>query len=381
MKTIRFGKILAIGILILFVGAVITPIISSQTIKLEKNKSSAGRGWSDNFDSYTLGQFLDGEPADGGWKGWDNDPAFGAFVVDDQALSSPHSVEIVVDSDLIHEYTGYTLGQWTYIAWVYVPEDFVGNSYFMILSDYEDGAGAANKWQFVMRFDADNQIVESENDGNSLFLITDQWVEIRVEIDLDADWFQLYYDDDLLVEREWTAGWDGAYDGFLVIDAVDLFASGASEIYYDDMSLSGDIPIPAICCQGGLDWQNVAPDSTVTSEFEVSNCGDEGSELDWEVDSYPEWGTGWTFNPSSGVDLTPAQGWITVQVQVTAPSDKETEFTGNITLINSNAPSDFCEIPVYLRTPRSKQVNNLFFQKLFDIFPKAFPILRQLLGL
>ena len=72
-------------------------------------------------------------------------------MVDDQAHSSPHSVEIAYDSDLVHEYSGYTFGQWTYIAWVYVPTDFIGNSYFMILSDYTDGAGAANKWQFVIQ--------------------------------------------------------------------------------------------------------------------------------------------------------------------------------------------------------------------------------------
>ena len=384
MRNRKYVEFLVTGLAILFVIAAITPAISSQTAISENENiysASSGRSWSDNFDTYTLGQFLDGDPTDGGWKGWDNDPTFGAFVVDDQALSSPHSLEVAFETDLIHEYSGYTQGQWTYIAWVFVPGDFVGNSYFMILSDYEDGQGAGNKWQFVMRFDADNQIVESENDGNFLHLKTNEWIEIRVEIDLDTDWFQLYYDDDLLVEREWTAGWDGSFDGFLVIDAVDLYASGASEIYYDDMSLTGDIPIAGLCCQGELNWLNVGAGKTVTGEFEVSNCGDDGSELDWEVDSYPEWGTGWTFTPASGTGLTPAQGWQTVSVELVAPDEEEAEFNGTVKVINSNYPEEFCEIKVELKTPRTRETINPFFLEIIKRLQNSFPLLRQLLGL
>jgi hypothetical protein len=378
-----YKKLLIFGLVVLFIGASITISVTSQinTINTKIPKSTlSDRSWSDNFDSYTLGQFLDGTPDDGGWKGWDSDPSFGAYVVGDQFLSSPHSVEIEYDADLIHEYYGYTLGQWTYTAWVYVPGDFVGNSYYMLLSDYEDGQGAANKWQFVMRFDADQGIVESENDGNSLPLITDQWVEIRTEIDLDTDWFELYYDGDLLVEREWTAGWDGAFDGFLKIDAVDLFASGASEIYYDDMTLTGTIPIPELCCQGSLSWNN-QPGATVTGSFEVSNCGDDGSELNWEVNSWPAWGSGWTFTPASGTGLTPAGSPVTVQVEFTAPSDQDMEFQGNITVINSDIPEVECLIPVYLKTPKNKNLQNAFFPRILEKYPNAFPIIRQLLGL
>ena len=375
-------KYLILGLIFVLIGASISTSATSQTNNSSSKRqiSSIGdRSWSDNFDSYFLNQFLDGTHDDGGWKGWDSDPAFGAYVVDNQALSSPHSVEIAYDSDLIHEFFGYTLGQWTFIAWVYVPSDFVGNSYFMILSDYEDGAGAENKWQFVMRFDADNQIVESENDGNSLILITDQWIEILVEIDLDSDWFQLFYDGDLLVEREWTAGWDGAYDGFLKIDAVDLYASGASEIYYDDMSLSGDIPIPKLCCQGELSWTGITPGESMSGTFEVSNCGDEGSELDWEVAEYPEWGTGWTFDPASGIGLTHSQGWQTVTVDFTAPTEKNKEFIGTIKVINSNIPSEFCEIPIYLKTPKSKQIINNPFLNFLQNHQNMFPLLQKIL--
>ena len=212
--------------------------------------ANASRTWSDDFDSYTNGQFLDGGPDDGGWKGWDNVTTAGAYVTNTQSYSSPHSVDINGATDLVHEYEGYTTGQWTYRCMQYLPTDFNGNSYFILLSDYTDGAGDNNKWALVIRFDSVNEIVESEADLVTLPLITGEWVELRTEIDLDSDWFEFYYDNTLLIEKEWTACWNNAYDGFLVIDAVDLFANTATPVYYDDISL---IPTgeDLICDAGG----------------------------------------------------------------------------------------------------------------------------------
>ena len=114
---------------------------------------------------------------------------------------------------------------------------FEGSSYFILLSDYADGAGADNKWAVQLRFDSALMVVESEFDAITLPLILDQWVEIRVEIDLDGDWMEIYYDDEFLIEKEWTAGPNNGMDGILNIGAVDLFAYGATSVYYDDLSL------------------------------------------------------------------------------------------------------------------------------------------------
>ena len=230
-------KILVIGAFFLFLGASATLGVSA-------------RAWADNFDSYTNGQFLDGGSDDGGWKGWDNAPTAGAYVTNSQSYSSPNSVDINEATDLVHEYEGYTTGQWVYRCMVYVPTDFIGLASFMLLSDYTDGAGQNNKWALVIQFDSTNQVVESYNDLITTPLITGEWVELRTEIDLDSDWFEFYYDNSLLIEKAWTAGWNNAGDGFRVIDAVDLFANTATSVYYDDMSL-----VPAgeelICDAGG----------------------------------------------------------------------------------------------------------------------------------
>jgi hypothetical protein len=285
MEKKLFWKTLVIGLIILFIGASALPSVGSQTQKIDPElnvmKPSSMRGWSDDFSAYTLGQFLDGDATDGGWKGWDNDPTYGAFVVDTYELSVPHSVEIVDQVDLVHEFGGYTAGQWTFTAWIYVPDDFVGNSYFILLSDYADGAGQDNKWAVQMRFDGDQGIVESEFDGISVWLLTGQWVELRFEIDLDTDWLEMYYDGALLHEKAWTAGPNNQGDGVLNIAAVDLFANAASAVYYDDLSLEGEgPPIPDLECDGSLGWSEVDPGATVTGEFYVGNLGQAGSLLD-----------------------------------------------------------------------------------------------------
>jgi hypothetical protein len=114
---------------------------------------------------------------------------------------------------------------------------FEGESYFILLNEYTDGAGQDNEWSVQLRFDSINQVVECEFDAISLPLILDQWTEVKVLIDLNTDWMEIFYDGAFLHEKEWTAGPNNGYTGSLNIGAVDLFANGATTVYWDDLSL------------------------------------------------------------------------------------------------------------------------------------------------
>jgi hypothetical protein len=136
---------------------------------------------------------------------------------------------------------------------------------------------------------------------------------------------------------------------------------------------------PDLECRGSLGWNKVKPGDTVTGTFEVGNVGSAGSFLNWKVVSWPLWGT-WTFAPDSGVGLAKGS-WVTVTVTVVAPTEKNTNYTGIVKLVNNDDPSDFYEINVYVKTPTSLTgYFPLFFDKLFERFPNAFPLLRQLMG-
>jgi len=145
--------------------------------------------------------------------------------------------------------------------------------------------------------------------------------------------------------------------------------------------ITGGEPIPDLVCDGELRWTDIKPGITIHGDFQVGNDGDPGSFLNWEVESSPTWGS-WSFTPSSGTGLA-AGSWVTVQVDVVAPSQQNQKFTGNVTICNSDDPTDCCTIPVTLTTPKNKPFNFNYplLSWLFERFPNVFPILRYLLGL
>ena len=136
-----------------------------------------------------------------------------------------------------------------------------------------------------------------------------------------------------------------------------------------------------LTCDGSLSWTDVQSGSIVEGSFIIENIGDPGTLLDWEIESYPNWGT-WTFNPENGEGLTPEDDPITVNVKVIAPDEQEETFTGEVVLVNSEDPDDTCVIDVSLATPVNQQVDIYpLFQRILERFPNAFPILRYLLEL
>ena len=138
--------------------------------------------------------------------------------------------------------------------------------------------------------------------------------------------------------------------------------------------------IPNLECTGSLSWSNVKPGATVHGSFQVMNVGDNDSLLNWTVNNSLTWGT-WTFNPSSGENLVPTQGPVTVQVYVVVPSEENSEFHGNITIVNKENSSDYCVISVTLTTPFSQSIENLgFLARLLVRFPHAFPLFKYLMG-
>jgi len=117
-----------------------------------------------------------------------------------------------------------------------------------------------------------------------------------------------------------------------------------------------------LVCTGSLSWPSVESGAEVSSSFTVRNAGDAGTGLDWEVVSFPEWGS-WTFTPDAGVGLTPEAGSVMVEVSVVAPTCKarflfralaEETYDGFVVVENVDSPSDSCEIPVSMVVPRAR---------------------------
>jgi len=370
------GKTLVIGLIVLFVGASVLPGVGgkiNQFVTINEPQTMDCT-WEDNFDSYAAGSPLHGQ---GGWEAWDNNPDTTAYVSDAQSRSPENSVDIAwfegVSVDIVYQFSGVSSGTWILTTWQYVPSDMVGNSYYLLLDEYAHGGPQA--WSLQLEVSATKgTILDFDDPDTFLPLITDEWVEIRVVIDFDAYIQTVYYDNVELLSKSWGASQN--------LGCIDLFAdvSESTSVYYDDFCLEGEAEDPDLECEGELRWENVGASSALQGEFIVRNIGADGSLLDWEITDNPSWGE-WTFTPSSGDDLTPEDGDFTVVVDAIAPPDVGNEYNGKVRVENKENPADFCEIVVFISTPRSRTIQSTLFERVLETFPNAFPLLRYILGL
>ncbi|MBW8040906.1 MAG: hypothetical protein FVQ85_13000 [Planctomycetes bacterium] len=214
----------------------------------------------ETFDEYPIGSSLHGQ---GGWIGWENDPAATAFVTMEQFRSPPQSVDISGTSDMVHPFC-VSGGVWSCSAWQYIPSNFVSGgsgqfdgSYFVLLNRYPvDADPNTDDWSVQMQFDSNDGGMLKVFHGNGLNTIdipyvTDRWVKIQAVIDLDNDWTTIYYDDALIAEYDWTGGVLGSGGGALDIAAVDLFANDSNSVYYDDLKLEQISPVRS-CGEPGI---------------------------------------------------------------------------------------------------------------------------------
>ncbi len=160
-------------------------------------------------------------------------------------------------------------------------------------------------------------------------------------------------------------GWSGSYDGWYMLPEELPFELTVLEgIIVDINPISDNSGLEG---EGFLNWENIAAGSTNKGSFIIWNGGNPGSSLDWEILSWPEWGT-WTFEPDSGVDLTPEDGELTIDVTVTAPDEKDKKYAGYIKIVNKNNISDYCLIHISLTTPKTFGMNYKT-QQFFENFP------------
>jgi hypothetical protein len=216
----------------------------------------------DNFDSYTAGAVI---PPGNGWVGWGG-PSANGIVTAGPANSNPNSLAVLggQGTDQVLEF-GYApkTGQWAFSAMTYVPSaDANGQEYFNLMNTFVDVAPTTYQWSNVevywdMRPTSSTldkvYLQDTRNDtapdANTAPIRYDTWVEIRADIDLDANTVEVFYGG---VSLGGTIPWsDDAVHG---IDVMDIYpATGdASIMYYDDISLIPEPATMALLGIGGL---------------------------------------------------------------------------------------------------------------------------------
>ncbi len=119
-----------------------------------------------------------------------------------------------------------------------------------------------------------------------------------------------------------------------------------------------------LVCEGYFNWTEVKPgQDNLTGYFTVRNEGTPFSELNWEIQNWPHWGT-WQFSKKNGTSLKPEDGITTVEILVEAPhSNVPDEYLGKITIVNKEDENDTAEIHARLVTPKSKNDKKTFLTK------------------
>ena len=121
-----------------------------------------------------------------------------------------------------------------------------------------------------------------------------------------------------------------------------------------------DDPVPDLDCTGDLEWSDIEPGETVTGSFTVENIGDPGSELDWEIESYPDWGI-WTLDPDGWTGLLPVAP-VLVDVEVVLPDEIEDDLMGEVLIVNLENSSDYCIIDAWIRVKSIDDATSLEFE-------------------
>lgn len=205
----------------------------------------AGTTWSDGFEGYTLGSDIVGQ---GGWEFWGgassssfaritSTPVYaGTQALQIRGVSGKEGGKSVAD-DIVHQYSGCADGVYLFTVWQFIPVEASGGTTYLVMLNQYDQNGEDNNWSTQIKFDPDENTVESEFDGVTLPLVKGSYTKICIIIDLDNDLQTISYNGKHLITKSWTNGMNSA--GILNIAAVDLFANTLSnvDIYYDDCML------------------------------------------------------------------------------------------------------------------------------------------------
>ena len=202
--------------------------------------------FSDGFDTYVAGSLIGGQ---GGWELWDNNPAVNTTVSNAQSFTAPNSLLVAGPADIVHRFTGATSGTWYAKTRIFIPSSQTGEAWFILLNRYGPLA-PDNNWSVqlvgcvtgcttagVLPGMATNLGGSNNPSTASTALITNQWVDVRVEINLTGNTYNLFYNNVLLDTKPWQVG------GVAAVGAIDLFSNGSSLSFMDDVWLDPTVPV------------------------------------------------------------------------------------------------------------------------------------------
>jgi len=197
----------------------------------------------ENFEFYTAGARLCNQ-APAYWYTWNNGPgtAEDPEVTDSLAYEGSNSLVITGANDILLDLKGQTSGRYEVSFFVMIPAGNTG--FYGLLQQF---SGNESKWGMHCFFNSGSQgTIKAGGSEVTFYFNHNQWVLVRNIIDLDNDHAEIYINDALKVEWQWSLGLSGA-PGLVTLDALNFFASNANQqqpLMYVDSIIYKKLPSP-----------------------------------------------------------------------------------------------------------------------------------------
>jgi len=253
---------------------------SLNTVMMEADSGPPPTDVLEDFEAYTAGDFLVEQANNMGrdyWTTWSGSPASAEdpMVTDDVAYMGSNSMLIEGTNDAVLLFGNKVGGAYDVEFKILVADGFFG--YFNLLQEF---AGTTSQWGMQAYFDAGGLgLVDAGAAGAGVFNFNyDEWIDVKISIDMNADWADMYVNEEMIVGWVWSSGSFGT--GTLnQLGAMNLYAwaeNGTPKCYFDDIMLT-QTAVP-----GGDPEIVVAPTSlefmlesnqTDTKDFSITNIG------------------------------------------------------------------------------------------------------------
>ena len=180
----------------------------------------------EDFDSYKAGEYL-GTESNGVWTTWTN--ATGSpedtYVTDLLSYSGENSINLQSGGvvDVVLPLGNENTDSWTLTFKMFVEEGY--GAYFNLLHYFSAGASNwASQFYFNSGGDGFLTVGGGLNDlGTNFTYPVDTWFEVKINIDVDGDYAELYFDGAPIYNWMWSEGSTGSSN---TIAALNLYPNG-----------------------------------------------------------------------------------------------------------------------------------------------------------
>jgi len=189
---------------------IICVILASCSVDKIEDVSGSQTNIYDDFDLYSAGEFL-GIESNGLWTTWSG--AAGspedAYITNEVSYSPDNCVKLVSGgvSDVILPLGNESSGGWTLTYMLFVEEGY--GAYFNLLHLLSNDS---SNWAVQVFFNAsgNGQVVIGSgaglDSGTTFVYPTGSWFEVKVNINIDEDVAELYFDDAPIYNWSWSEG-------------------------------------------------------------------------------------------------------------------------------------------------------------------------------